>query len=130
MDELNVQDLLKVIFFFASHFGRSSDLSGAHISISLNNTRLHEVLCKALNVLDDWAENYQQFIEWRREKDKNYYVNKKAIYLSEFQLSEQYSEYKLLNQMLHRCFPEERFGFLRREFLIFLKKLSFDYYID
>jgi hypothetical protein len=130
LDGLNVRDLLRVIFFFASHYGHSSDLSGVHISISLNNTRLHEVLCKTLNVFNNWAENYHQFIEWCREKDKNYYVNQKAIYLSEFQLSEQYSEYELLNQILHRCFPEDQFSFLRREFLIFLKKLSFDYYID
>jgi hypothetical protein len=123
LDELIVQDLLKVIFFFASHLGHSPDLSGAHISISLNNTQLHEVLCKASNVFNYWAENYHQFIEWCREKDKDYYVNKKAIYLSEFQLPKQFSEYELLNQVLHHCFSEEQFCFLQREFMNYILRM-------
>lgn len=129
LDELNVQDLLRVIFFFASLYGSSSDLSGAHISISLNNTRLHEILCKALNVFNNWVENYYQFIEWCREKDKNFYVNQKAIYLSGFQLPKQYSEYELLNQMLHRCLSRGRFNFLREEFMNFLER-NFSYEIS
>jgi hypothetical protein len=124
LDELNVQDLLRVVFFFASHYGRSPDLSGAHISTSFSNARLHEVLCKALNVFDNWAENYYQFIKWCREKDKSFYVNQKAIRLSEFQLPKQYSEYELLNQMLYRYLPEKQFVLIQKEFMAFLKRYT------
>jgi hypothetical protein len=51
-------------------------------------------------------------------------VNQKAIYLSEFQLPKQYSEYELLNQVLHHYLPGEHFDFWRQEFMGFLQGLS------
>ena len=123
LNELTVENLLTLLFFFAAPFAGILDYTGVGIAKYKNNEEIHEYLCRAMEVFDDWMESFYNFIEAWRKQEKKYFINCKVLYLSKIALPREYSQYELFNQLLHMLFEEEQFGFLHKAFAKFLEKL-------
>jgi hypothetical protein len=100
-----------------------SDYSGTSISKYKNNAEIHQYLCQAVKVFDNWANSYHQFIRAWKKQEVKYFINCKQLYLSKVELPRRWSNYELFNQILHNILYEEQFSFMHEEFSVFLENL-------
>ena len=119
LNTLILKDLLELILFVATHC--AGEFSGSDIGLKLNNAQLHQLLIKAIQIFDDWAVNYYEFIEWWAKQDKQYYVSRKQVYSPGNQLDGKYSKFELFNYVLHYYLDIKKFGFMHDEFKTFLE---------
>lgn len=62
INKLSLRDILRLLFFFGSHITKSADFSGQYEFKFKNNNPIHKYICDLLNVIENWAENYHDFI--------------------------------------------------------------------
>lgn len=126
LNKLGMTDLLNLLFFVAAHYDQIPNHTGIGIAKYSDNETIHRLLFQALEVFDDWMSGFYDFIrEWRKQ-DKKYFINCKQLYLSKIALLRRYSQYELLNQILHNIFYEEQFAFLHEAFAKFLETQADD----
>lgn len=113
-------DLLSLLFFVGAHFAEVHDFTGTSLSKCGNSKKIHQHLNQAIEVFDDWPKSYYEFIRKWKNTDYNYYISVKQIYLPGTALPRQYSEYELINQMLHHYLFSEQFLFMHEEFQQYL----------
>jgi hypothetical protein len=124
LNKLALVDLLSLLFFIASHFAEIPDYNGIWLSKSKSNQEIHNFLCRALEVFDDWAKSYYDLISQWKKPNIRYFINCKQIYLSKVKLPREYSEYELFNQTLHYVLFEPQFSFMHEEFQEYLLRLK------
>lgn len=123
LNELNLNDLLKLLFFIATHFTEKFGCHGEIFARRANHHQIHLHLNQALKIFDNWASNYYNFLHEWREREKNYFVSDRYVYLSGVQLPIKYADFEPFNQALHYYFKEPQYDFMHREFKNFLEKL-------
>ena len=119
---LDHRDLLYLLFFVSAHFAEVPDFTGISLSKGGRSKEIHQHLNQAIEVFDDWPKSYYEFIRKWKKTDYNYYISMKQIYLPGTALPRQYSEYELINQMLHNYLFREQFLFMHEEFQEYLLK--------
>lgn len=120
LNTLSLKDLLTLLFFMAAHFAETRDYSGLSLSTCKSNKKIHEHLCQAIEVFDNWTESYYDFIRTWKKHNVGYYINIKQFYITRITLPRRYSEYELFNRMLHNWLFEEQFLFMHEEFQKYL----------
>lgn len=123
LSELELNDVLTVLFFAAAHFAEMPNYTGASLSKTKSCRDLHQVLCRGIEVFDHWAKSYYDFISMWKKQDVRYFINCKNLYLSKTELPREYSEYELFNQMLHNTLYEQQFSFMHEGFQEYLLRL-------
>jgi hypothetical protein len=111
LNKLGLKDLFSALFFIASQYGRSALYSKgkraniAKFGSSLKNAEVHDLLCKAVAVFDNWPANYFAFLDWRKE-ESNPAQQARG-------LSKDFRDYKY---SLYRYLRARAFDFLREGF--------------
>lgn len=83
---------------------------------------MHAYLTSAINVFENWSENYLIFIrDWHKQKRERF-LNRKPLDLPDFQFYDKTYDYEIFNYRLYKLFYGKNFAFLRREFENFLEK--------
>lgn len=95
---VDLQYLVAALLFIASQFTRADykrgrrliDTTGKNFARTRRNVEIHDLLCRAVSVFNDWPNNYFQFLEWRRSHipnlrftsgiDRDFHEYKSALY--------------------------------------------------
>lgn len=88
LNQLDPDDLLKLLFFVAAHYAEKSDYLEASFARYGNTLEIHEFLNHGLKIFDHWAQGCYDFLKARQKRGKRYFSNCKQIYLSQVQLKE------------------------------------------
>lgn len=123
LSALPLKDLLTLLFFTAAHFAEMPDYTGVGISKYRTNQEIHSALCRSLEVFDEWAKSYYEFIGSWKKQEITYFINCKQLYMSKVELPREYAEYELFNQILHSVLFEDQFSFMHKEFQEYLLRL-------
>lgn len=86
------------------------------------NKLTHTYLTLALNVFENWADNYHIFIrDWHKREDRQN-LSRKPLDSVDFMFYSETYAYETFNFALYKYFYGKRFAFMRREFENFLEK--------
>lgn len=119
---LSISALIKLLLFVAAYFSVSYDNYGEGFFKYISNNLLHGYLTSAMNVFENWADNYHLFVrDWHKGK-RRYYLSRKPLDLWDFQFYAETDDYEIFNFVLYEYFYGKQFAFLRREFEKFLEK--------
>jgi hypothetical protein len=115
-------ELTKLMLFAAAHFSSAYDWEGNHFFKDLPNNRLHGSLTAAVNVFENWANNYHLFIKDWHKSVKRSYLRREPLRLWDSEFYFETYNYEIFNYVLHECFSGKQYAFLRREFENFIEK--------
>lgn len=122
INKLSLHDILRLLFFFGSHITKSADFSGNYEFQGSINTFIHKYICDALNVINNWAENYHKFIRNHIIKwSGKYFFTDRGIKWYKKRLPSKFSEYELFNQVQQTVLFEDRFSFIHEELVNYLE---------
>lgn len=86
------------------------------------NELMHSYLTSAINVFENWAENYHIFIRNWHKRRRSFLLNRKPLDLSDRRHYFETYDYQIFNYGLYNLFYGKNFAFLHREFENFLDK--------
>lgn len=67
---LGLHELVSVVLFIASQYQGLSGPTGKKIARGMRNEELHALYTKAYSVFEDWPNNYYEFLDWRRARER------------------------------------------------------------
>jgi predicted DNA-binding transcriptional regulator AlpA len=107
--KLDLQYLLRTVFFMAGQLHGINDTKGKKLAPSLKNDKLHELLTKAFSVFEKWPGQFQQFLTDRIKQNENYDSRTGLI-----------KDFGGFYTVLYRRLKDRQFDFMRSAFEEFL----------
>jgi hypothetical protein len=103
--DLTLDQYISSLFFIAGQFNGLMDTRGKRLATSLRNSEIHNLICKANNVFQDWPNNFFSFLDWKREKSPDLRHARG--------LMRDFGQYKsaLYVQLSHKCYDFLRDAF-------------------
>ncbi|XGW00705.1 MAG: hypothetical protein ACAF41_02410 [Leptolyngbya sp. BL-A-14] len=108
---LEMEELLTLTNFLAGQFVSICDTTGKRIATQYQNSELHLLLMKSLNLLTDWPNEFYKFLDWRKSQQETH--DRDTGIARDFG-----SFYK----KLYTDFSAEPYSFLRKAFEDYLSK--------
>lgn len=67
---LGLQDLISAVVFIAGQYQGLSGATGKKLAPAMNNEELHALYVRAYSVFENWPNNYYEFLDWRRARER------------------------------------------------------------
>ena len=106
---LELEHLISLLTFIAGQLVDVCDTTGKFLGTSRSNRELHDLLLTAWDYLKDFPQNFDRFLEWRKERGSH--PNKDTGISRDFG-----SFYR----RLYKNFPRDTFGFIHTAFESYL----------
>jgi hypothetical protein len=112
--DLELQDLLSVLFFIAGHHQGLSVTTSKHLLSLKRNEDFHAVFTKAFSVFENWPNAYYQLLDWVRKREKGYPP------IRQRQKSVLYRAFGKFYASLFKILSGSQFEFIKKAFIEYL----------